>query len=69
MTTSKRWHLWSDQEGVLPQPQPVRRLPKSVLVSGDGNWAERWENERPAQVFLRLDSGRAPTMRRRWKNQ
>jgi hypothetical protein len=48
------WRLFSDEHGVRAVSQPVERLPKAAVISGDGRWAELWGNHGLEKVFVRL---------------
>lgn len=58
-----RWHVYSNRGGVVIPPEPVKRLPKTVRVSGDGLWAELdGDDGKVERVFVKL---RVPKQKRR----
>lgn len=60
MTDPRRgkWALWSRSgEDHSRNPQPVRRLPASAELSGDGKWATVWKGDVATAVYIRMADG------------
>jgi hypothetical protein len=59
----KGWFLYSTRAGVLTVREPVQRLPRTVRVSADENWAELdGADGKVERVFV---SGELPALKRR----